>query len=211
MGDSEDDKGVEEIFGLTGYYRKFVQYYGDIAKPLTSLLQKDQFQWSDEATTAFQSLKRAMTTVPVLALADFNDTFVIESDASKVWLGAVLMQQQRPVAFFSQALTERQKLKSVYERVMMAIVFSLQKWRHYLLGRHFVVWTDQKSLKFLLEQREINMDYQKWFSKILGFDFEIVYKPGLENKVADALSRKEVLPELFAFTYSTRRDLWRGG
>lgn len=122
---------------------------------------KDSFQWDEVVKTAFQDLKSAIIRVLVLALPNFSKQFVVETNASAQGLGAVLMQDNHPIAFFSKVLPQSAKQKSVYEIELMAIVFAIQKWRHYLLSRHFVVHTDQRSLKFLLEQRLVNEDHQK--------------------------------------------------
>lgn len=100
------------------------------------------------------------------------------------------MQEGRPIAFFSRILGPRARAKSVYEKELMAVCLSVLKWKHYLLGRHFVIRSDQWSLRFITQQAVVGADYQKWVSKLMGFDFEIQYKPGTSNRVADALSRK---------------------
>lgn len=103
-----------------------------------------------------------MTKVSILALPNFSLPFVVETDAPRVGLGAILSQQHRLIAFFSQALSTRVLLKSIYDREHMAIVLAIQKKRHYLLGRCFIVHIDQKSLKFLLKQRLVRVEHQKW-------------------------------------------------
>ncbi|KZV31629.1 peroxidase 64 [Dorcoceras hygrometricum] len=182
-------KGLRGFLGLSGYYRKFIRDYGKIAKPLTELLKKGCFGWCPAANTAFEELKQRLTTAPVLKLPDFEQEFEIECDASGRGIGAVLSQGGRPIAFFSKALADRALSKSTYEKELMALALSMRHWRPYLLGRSFVVLTDHKSLKELLHQRITTPDQQQWLSKLMGYEFQIRYKPGSLNGAADALSR----------------------
>jgi hypothetical protein len=183
-------KALRGFLGLTGYYRKFIKGYGQIASPLTSLLKKDAFRWNGTATDAFEKLKVAVSQPPVLALPDFNKSFVVECDASGYGIGAVLMQDGRPIAYYSQGLKGKNLFLSTYEKELLALVLSVKKWRPYLLGKSFVIKTDQQSLKHLLEQRVGTPMQQKWITKLLGYPFVVEYKKGKENLVADALSKQ---------------------
>ncbi|CAA0828550.1 Uncharacterized mitochondrial protein AtMg00860 [Striga hermonthica] len=146
-------KKLRGFLGLTGYYRKFVKNYGLVSKPLTNLLRKDGFKWSQEAEEAFHHLKQSMSTTPVLALPDFTLPFEIETDASGVGVGAVLMQKGRPIAYMSKALCARNQCLSIYEKEFLAVLMAIQRWRHYLQGHKFIIKTDQQALKHLLDQK----------------------------------------------------------
>ncbi|GKV27572.1 hypothetical protein SLEP1_g36732 [Rubroshorea leprosula] len=157
-------KELRGFLGLTGYYRR-------------------------EASEAFESLKHAVTTTPVLVLPDFSNEFVVETDASNAGIGVVLLQQGHPIAFISKALSLRHQSLLVYEKELLALIYVVRKWSHYLTRRHFIVKTGHQSLKYLLEQRISTPLQQAWLAKLMGYDFSISYKKGKENVVVDALSR----------------------
>ena len=130
-------KNIKELrgfLGLTSYYRRFIKGYGVLAKPLTDLLKKGNYAWSDQVQQAFTALKQAMVTTPVLAMPNFNILFVVESDASKEGIGAILSQEGRPVTYFSKGLSPQHQVLSVYEKEMMVILAAVKKWNAYLMG-----------------------------------------------------------------------------
>lgn len=182
-------KSLRGFLGLTGYYRRFVRGYGIISKPLTNLLKKGAFHWTEETQAAFEKLKTAMCQTPVMGIPNFNKNFVVETDACMSGAGAVLMQEGRPLSFFSKAFSPRNMGLSTYEKELLAVVLAVNKWRGYLLGRPFVIKTDQEAIKHLLSQKITTLMQQKWLTKLLGFDYSIVYKKGKDNVVADPLSR----------------------
>ena len=125
----------------------------------------------------------------VLSLPDFTKPFIIECDASGVGVGAVLMQEGRPLAFLNHALFEVKQSLSIYDKELFALVITVHKWRPYLLGSRFKVRTDHHSLKFILEQRVGTPSQQRLLAKLLGYDFDVEYRSDASNRVADALSR----------------------
>lgn len=142
-------KQLRSFLGLVDYYRKFVQNYSLISKPLTNLLKKGKFLWIKEATEAFEHLKVALSYAPVLALPDFFNHFEIETDASNGGIGVV--QEGNLVAFLSNFLGPKWKRLTMYEKKLLTVVTTVQKWEQYLSISKFIIRTDQESLKWLLQ------------------------------------------------------------
>uniref|UniRef100_A0A453DET6 Reverse transcriptase/retrotransposon-derived protein RNase H-like domain-containing protein n=2 Tax=Aegilops tauschii subsp. strangulata TaxID=200361 RepID=A0A453DET6_AEGTS len=164
------------------------------------------FVWTDTTKTAFQVLKQQLISAPVLALPDFQQRFIIETDASDRGIGAILQQQGHPIAFMSKALSPRYQGLSTYEKEYLAIVVAVDQWRPYLQHAEFDILTDQKSLTHLEEQRLTTPWQQKAFTKLLGLRYRIRYKKGVENTGADALSRSNTQDTLF--TVSSCQPAW---
>lgn len=177
------------FLGLSGYYRRIVKHYGLLAKPLTQLLKKKQFQWTPQAQEAFQRLKSAMVSTPVLALPNFSATFVVETDACATGIGAVLMQGDQPVAFLSKALGGKHQGLSIYEKQFLALIMAVEKWRPYLQRQEFLIRTDHKSLSYLTEQNLHSDMQRKAMTRLMGLQFKIIYRKRKDNLAADALSR----------------------
>lgn len=194
------------FLGLTGYYRKFVQSYGLLAKPLTNLLTKKGFVWSQQAEQAFQQLKKAMISTPVLALPDFALPFTVETDACATGVGAVLSQNGHPIAYLSKALGINNSKLPVYEKEFLAVMMAVDKWRPYLQRGPFTILTDHKSLASLQEQQLTTELQRKAMAKMVGLQFHIKYKRGCENGAADSLSRVAHL--ITANTISYCRPAW---
>ena len=146
-------KQLRGFLGLSGYYKRFIMNYGKLAQPLTSLLKKEAtFQWNEAVEEAFTALKMVLTRALVLALPNFAEQFVIKTDASSSGIGAILIQRGHSIAYISKAMGKKYQMLSAYEKEFYVILFAVQKWQHYFLGNHFIIKTDQKALKHLLEQ-----------------------------------------------------------
>ena len=178
--------------GLTGFYRRFIKGYASIAAPLVVITTLDMFQWSAEAQAAFDNLKCALSEALVLALPDFSLPFTVETDASGVGMREVLSQQGHPIAFYSKPFTAKLLGASTYVRELFAITAAVKRWRQYLLGHHFIIITDHKSLKELLTQAIQTPEQHTYLARLMGYDYQIVYHSDSHNQAADALSR---LPE----------------
>eukprot|EP00731_Ephydatia_muelleri_P034653 Em0070g9a len=188
---------VRTFLGLTGYYRKFIQEYAEIAAPLTDLTRKNapnHVQWTAECDSAFNRLKDCLCCEPILRSPDFSLPFVLQTDASGRAIGAVLSQvggddEEHPVAYYSRKLLPREEKYSTVEKECLAIILGIQTFRVYLLGRPFVIQTDHRSLEWLDRLKENNGRLTRWSLALQPYQYSVQYRTGQKNGNADALSR----------------------
>ncbi|WVZ73569.1 LOW QUALITY PROTEIN: hypothetical protein U9M48_021858, partial [Paspalum notatum var. saurae] len=198
---------IRSFLGLAGYYRRFIKDFSRISKPMTALTQKNaKFAWSQKCEEAFGTLKKLLTSAPVLAQPDITKPFDVYCDASGSGLGCVLMQEGRVIAYASSQLRKHEVNYPTHDLELLAVVYALKKWRHYLLGNTCHIYTDHKSLEYIFTQPELNMRQRRWLELIKDYDLEVHYHPGKANVVADALSRKAHCNFIEARPTHTRQD-----
>jgi hypothetical protein len=197
-------KHVRSFLGLTGYYRKFIRAYSDIAAPLTDLTQKaKKFVWTEREQAAFDTLKDRLTTADVLAHPDPQRQYVVTTDASDFAISGVLSQQQsdgttRPIAFYSAKMNDAERRYATHEKELLALIRAVEHWRCYLEGSAHPIklLTDHRSLQHLSTQPRLSARQARWVEKLSEFEFAITYMPGKLNVVADRLSRRpDLQPE----------------
>ncbi|WVZ51589.1 hypothetical protein U9M48_002720, partial [Paspalum notatum var. saurae] len=174
----ENVKGIRSFLGLAGYYRRFIEGFSRIAKPMTALLEKNiKFQWTSACQRGFEELKKRLTTAPVLTFPDMHKPFSVYCDASRLDLGCVLMQEGKVVAYASRQLRDHEKNYPTHDLELAAVVHALKVWRHYLFGQKCDIYTDHKSLKYIFTQTELNMRQRRWLELIKDYDLEICFEP----------------------------------
>ncbi|GJS15022.1 putative reverse transcriptase domain-containing protein [Tanacetum coccineum] len=178
---------IRQFLGLAGYYRRFIEGFSKIAKPMTKLTQKKvKFEWGDKQEAAFQLLKQKLCSAPILALPEGSEDFIAYCDASKKGLGAVLMQREKVISYASRQLKIHEKNYTTHDLELGAVVFALKIWRHYLYGTKCTVFTDHKSLQHILDQKELNMRQRRWLELLSDYDCDIRYHPGKAISDADS-------------------------
>lgn len=189
-------KKVRSFLGLVGWYRRFLPNFSERSSPLSELTKAaapNRVAWTDRCEAAFQDLKGAVCSDSILLSPDFDRPFIVQTDASGVGLGAVLLQEvdghRRPVAFISRKLFERERRYAAVELEALAIKWALDSLRYYLLGRPFHLETDHRALQWLEKMRDTNSRVTRWYLSLQPYNFTVQYRPGATNRVADFLSR----------------------
>jgi len=201
-------KQIKSFLGLSGYYRKFINNYSSIANPMTNLLKKDvKFNWDDKCQQAFDKLKTILCSEPILQYPDFTKEFILTTDASGKALGAILSQgkvgSDLPISYASRTLNKSELNYSTTELECLAIIFGVKQFRPYLYGRKFIILTDHRPLSWLFNLKDPLSKLARWRIELEQYNYEIKYKPGVQNSNVDALSRMYNINEIKEESYAT--------
>ncbi|GFT03298.1 retrovirus-related Pol polyprotein from transposon 17.6 [Trichonephila clavipes] len=193
MRSPKNNREVSKFLGMTGWYQKFIPRYADICEPLYQLKKKGaKFNWSKGAQDSFDKIKRTLTEAPVLQLPNFSEQFNLFTDASGVGIGAVLQQNQKPIAFASRTLNKAERNYTVTERECLAVIWALNKFKTYFGPLPVKVITDHSALTKLTNGKNMSSRIIRWALKLSEFNIEWEHRPGVQNVVADLLSRNLV-------------------
>ena len=185
-------KGIRSFLGHVGFYRRFIRDFSKIARPLCRLLEKDtKFNFDESCHNSFEEIKSRIVEAPIMAKPDWNREFEIMCDASDFAMGAIFGQKVekvfKAIYYASKTFNEAQENYSTTEKEMLAIVFSCEKFRPYILGSHVIIHTDHAEIKYLMAKIEAKPRLIRWVLLLQEFDLEIKDKKGCDNVIADHL------------------------
>ena len=173
--------------GITSYYRKFIEIFSKSANPITSLQKKGKkFVWDQKREESLNKLKGLLTTTPILRIADPDKDFIVCTDACNEGLGGVLTQEGHVIAYESRKLKTHENNYVTYDLELDAIIHVLKLWHYHLIGKGFLLMSDNISLKYIFDQQNLNVGQARWLALLREYDFEIEKNKGKENKVVDS-------------------------
>jgi transposase InsO family protein len=192
-------KEVQSFLGFTNFYRRFIQGFSDLARPLFDLTRNNSdWHWKEAERSAFEAIRKRVVSAPILMFPDDSRPFRVEADSSDFATGAVLSQQSpsdnmwHPVAYYSKSLNAVERNYEIHDKEMLAIIRALEDWRHFLEGaRHkFEIWTDHKNLEYFMSAKKLNRRQARWSLYLSRFNFDMHHRPGRSMGKSDALSRR---------------------
>lgn len=192
--DPQNVKDVQSFLGLAGYYRRFIPNFSEIASPMTQLTKKNKtFIWTAKCSESFQKLKDLLIKAPILTFPTTEDHYILDTDPSANGIGAVLSQihngQERVISYASKTLNQAEKRYCTTKCELLAVVYFVKHFNHYLWGRHFTVRSDHSSLTWIKNFKDPIGILARWLSILETYDFKIEHRKGVKHANADALSR----------------------